>query len=63
MDSVIVLSIFVIFGYIIYAKLRSKNHPAIQKMQDMMNKNKEKPVDEEEKWTSEQIFPQKRQIM
>ncbi len=62
LDGLVVLGIFFAFGFMIYSKLKERNHPAIQKVGGMFQEGKKKIL-KKETIDTYQVHPEKRQIM
>ncbi|HEC37454.1 hypothetical protein LCGC14_0476590 [marine sediment metagenome] len=62
-DGLIVLSVFAIFGYIIYVKLQSRNSPLTQKTREWFQKTKEKKERYSDTGKWQQTYNEKRNIM
>ena len=56
-NTLIILTVFGSFGFLIWSKLVKRNHPIVAKVYEMLNKPKEKIITltEQEKWQQPNI--------
>ena len=62
-DGLIVLSIFGIFGYVMWMKLREKNSPITEKTREWMQKVQKRKIEVQDVGKWQQTHSEKRQIM
>lgn len=62
-DGLIVLSVFGIFGYIMWMKFREKNSPLTQKTREWIQKAQKRKIEIQDVGKWQQTHSEKRQIM